>query len=119
MAHSEALLRRFHRPQYVHSDETLHRGSAGSRLAGAQIELHLGVREAVWQARFRAYGCPATVASADWLAQALDGQPLDAPLPDRHAIIRALQLPPARQHCAALAVEAMQAALAALRADTL
>ncbi|MGB0865896.1 MAG: iron-sulfur cluster assembly scaffold protein [Granulosicoccaceae bacterium] len=118
MAHSTQVLQRFLQPRYVQMQEPLAVGGAGSRLAGAQVEIHLGVVHGILQARFRAYGCPATIASADWLAEQLDGLAIDAPRPDRHSIMRALDLGPARQHCAALAVEAMDAAFTALKTNT-
>jgi len=114
MAHSEHVLERFRHPKYVQNSESLCVGRAGSKLAGSLIELHIAVEHDVLQARFRAYGCPATIASADFLAEQLDGSTLHAARPDRHDIIRALQLGPARQHCAALAIEAMDKALEAL-----
>lgn len=117
MAHSQQVLERFYQPKFVQSNEQLCVGRAGSRLAGAQVDMYLGQQGNQWQARFRAYGCPATIASADYLAEALDGISIDAARPDRHDIIRALQLAPARQHCAALAIEAMQKAMAALAAQ--
>ena len=114
MAHSEQVLQRFHKPQFVQRDEALAVGRAGSRLAGSQQEIHLVVEGEEIQAGFRAYGCPATIASADWLAEHLCGRSPNDKRPDRHDIIRALELGPARQHCAALAIEAMVQAFEAL-----
>ncbi len=120
MVHSPQVMQRFELPQYIQRDSASAVGSAGSRLAGALVELHLSMENsadnstenASLRAGFRAYGCPATIASADWLAEQLNGLPVDAATElDRHAIIRALELPAARQHCAALAVEALGAAL--------
>lgn len=114
MAHSEQVLQRFQDPQFVQRDETRAKGRAGSRLAGSQLEIHLAVDDEKIQAGFRAYGCPATIASADWLAEYLCGRSLNDKHPDRHDIIRALELGPARQHCAALAIEAMEQAFEVL-----
>ena len=114
MAHSAQVLQRFQEPRFVRRNEELTVGRAGSRLAGAQLEIHLGIVDEQIQAKFLAYGCPATIASADWLAEYLDGRRLNDKRPDRHDIIRALELGPARQHCAALAIEAMMQAFAAL-----
>lgn len=112
MIHSPQLMQRFQYPQYIQRGTAAAVGSAGSRIAGSLIEIHLCAENSVLQAGFRAYGCPATVASADWLAENLTGSAVEsAARLDRHDIIRALELPVARQHCAALAVEALGAAL--------
>lgn len=114
MAYSEQVLQRFRDPQFVQRDKTLAKGRAGSRLAGSQLEIHLAVEDGQLQAGFRAYGCPATIASADWLAEHLNGRSPNDKRLDRHDIIRALELGPARQYCAALAIEAMVQAFEAL-----
>lgn len=113
MLYSEQVLSRFQNPQFVYGDEALQAGSAGSRLAGVHIVIYVGLYKGLLQARFRAYGCPASIASADWLAERIDGTEPNAARPDRHAIIGALVLSSARRHCAALAVEAMQHAFEA------
>ncbi len=114
MAHSKQVLQRFNCPQHVQVDQAEAVGTAGSRLAGSQIEIHLSRRDKVLQAGFKAYGCPATIASADYLCELLKGANAKFDELERHAIIRALELPAARQHCAALAIEAMRNAFEAL-----
>lgn len=54
-------------------------GRAGSAKAGALIELSLNVVQGrVAQARFRAFGCPHTIAAASRLAGAIEGLSVDA-----------------------------------------
>jgi|GEM_PF-3863660 len=113
MVHSEQVMRRFLQPTFVQRQAAAQVGRAGSRLAGAQIEIHINVDAGLVQAGFKAYGCPATVAAADLLAEQLTGTDPAAHKPDRHALINALALSPSRQHCAALAIEAMHNAFSA------
>lgn len=115
MAHNEIVLQRFKHPKFVQKTSATAVGCAGSRVAGALVEIHLDLDDGVIQAGFRAYGCPATVASADWLAEAVDGTPLEQVSPDRQAVAKALSLSASRQHCAALACEALQKALGSLK----
>jgi NifU-like N terminal domain len=58
-------------------------GEAGSVDAGAWVRLHLKIeRGRVTDARFQAYGCPHTLAAAEWLAEHLPGRPTEDPLPE-------------------------------------
>jgi NifU-like protein involved in Fe-S cluster formation len=53
-------------------------GSAGSTGRGVWVEFSIRVADGrVADARFRAYGCPHTIAAASWVAQALIGQPVE------------------------------------------
>jgi nitrogen fixation NifU-like protein len=58
-------------------------GEAGRRRDGAQLRFHLQVDAAgrVLDARFQAYGCPWTVAAAEWLAARLPGRSVSDLLP--------------------------------------
>ncbi len=60
--------------------------------------------------RFQAYGCGATIAAASWVSDWLMGRTLEqaAGLNDR-LIAAALELPPAKLHCAVLAMAAVRA----------
>ncbi|MBA3564914.1 MAG: iron-sulfur cluster assembly scaffold protein [Gammaproteobacteria bacterium] len=54
-------------------------GRAGSMKAGALVELSLRVAPGgVTEARFRAFGCPHTIAAASRVAQQIEGQPIEA-----------------------------------------
>jgi nitrogen fixation NifU-like protein len=66
------------------------------------------------EARFKAFGCAATIASASWLSEQVSGRPearARALGPDE--IVRALDLSPERRAGAELALRALRRALAA------
>lgn len=59
-----------------------------------QVDAHEGVIRAT---RFQVYGCPYTVAAAAWVAEWLEGRPLEAlGQLDVHAVREALRVPPDR-----------------------
>lgn len=65
----------------------------------------------VAEARFRALGCPTTIAVGSWLATACAGRPLSAlGHIDAAAIRRGLHLPEDRAHCALLGEDLLRAA---------
>jgi NifU-like protein involved in Fe-S cluster formation len=70
-------------------------GSAGSTERGVWVEFSVRIAEGrVADARFRAYGCPHTIAAASWVAQHLVGQPLaQAPEIDPLALGERLEAP--------------------------
>ncbi|MGH8496753.1 MAG: iron-sulfur cluster assembly scaffold protein [Gammaproteobacteria bacterium] len=81
--YSRAVLESFDNPQHAGRAEgsgpELAVGRAGSPRAGAVIELSLKVAQgSVRQARFRAFGCPHTIAAASRLAVAIEGLSVDA-----------------------------------------
>src|SRR5215510_5462606 len=58
-------------------------GEAGSVQAGAWVRFSLRIRDGlVTDARFKAYGCPHTLAGAAWVAEHLAGRRLDAAFPE-------------------------------------
>ena len=68
----------------------------------------------VCEARFKAFGCPATIASASWLSEQVSGRSeahARALGPDE--VVRALDLSPERRAGAELALRALRRALAA------
>ena len=67
----------------------------------------------VVDARVKAHGCPPTIAAASVLTELIIGRTVTAAdALSRQEVESALeQLPPAKKHCAALAVEALRAAL--------
>lgn len=90
-------------------------GEAGDadegRLVRIQLRLAAG---AIAQARFKAFGCAATIASASWLAERLPGLGLDAARrigPDELAA--GLGLARDQRAAAELALQALRAALEA------
>ena len=94
-------------------------GRAGSPKQGGVIQLHLQLNEldntaTIQQARYKAYGCGYTLASAAYLCQRIEGKNLKQ-IKDLHhtEISTALQLPANKLHCAVLAQHALQAAVKA------
>jgi NifU-like protein involved in Fe-S cluster formation len=76
------------------------RGAAGSPAAGSWVrfDLRLAAGPAgvpvVAEARFLAFGCPHTIAVADWLATTAPGTPLAAALPEPvHAVQQRFGIP--------------------------
>jgi NifU-like protein involved in Fe-S cluster formation len=69
---------------------------------------------AVTAARVKAEGCPPTIAAASVLTELIIGRTVDElRLMTRKDVIDALgRLPAAKMHCASLAIEALQAAVA-------
>lgn len=57
-------------------------GEAGSVATGTHVRFHLRLAgETVAEARFQAYGCPHTLAVANWLAGEMAGRGREAPWP--------------------------------------
>lgn len=55
-------------------------GEAGEQSHGTRIRFTLGVVEGLIRAvRYRAYGCPFTLATCEWLAGSLEGRPAACP----------------------------------------
>ncbi len=91
-------------------------GRAGTPAARSVLELQLQFQGGrVVDARFRAYGCPSSIAVGDWIAAWAIGQ-------DRTGLSRlnarqlreALEIPEDRAHCALMGEDAMKALLARL-----
>lgn len=91
-------------------------GDRGSLESGAwaQMQVHVaGATGLIDDARFRVFGCSAAVASASYVADAVVGVVAGAGgLPDADAVAEALALPADKRAMAALATEAVQAAVA-------
>jgi len=87
-------------------------GVAGSVERGTWIEFQLRVNldRRVSRARFRAYGCPHTIALASWLTEYLPGRALRANFAlDRDHILEVLELPVEKSHCVLVAEDALRA----------
>ena len=55
-------------------------GEAGREALGTRVRFELAVRDDCIQAvRYRVYGCPWTLATCEWLAGRLEGQPAQTP----------------------------------------
>ena len=73
-------------------------GSAEDRSLGVWIRFQISVQGAsIARVRFRAFGCPHTLAAADLVAASLEGEPVDAlTAVDLDALARQIDLPRAK-----------------------
>lgn len=86
-------------------------GQAGSVERGTWMEFQLTTDgDEIVGARFRAYGCPHTIALGSWLTEHLPGRTLaDNFVLDRHAITEALELPVEKLRVVLVAEDALRA----------
>jgi nitrogen fixation NifU-like protein len=118
-AYSDAVLDHLRRPRGAgalpREDPDVRTGEAGDADDGRLVRMQLRVAgDRVDQARFKAFGCAATIASASWLAERLPGRSLESAGRIGAGEIRAgLGLPEAQSAAAELALRALRAALAA------
>lgn len=70
-------------------------GMAGEKAHGARVEFDFRLRDGrVERARFRAYGCPHTIAAASWVAEQAEGRDLEEKgWLDPRALADVLELP--------------------------
>jgi NifU-like protein involved in Fe-S cluster formation len=65
------------------------RGAAGDKEQGTWVQFDLQVMRGIVQAaRFRAFACPYTIAVSAWLAEAAQGNALQAKLPESVQALR-------------------------------
>ena len=91
-------------------------GEAGDADDGrlVRLQLRLGPGDEIVDVRFKAFGCPATIACASWLGARIRGCAVsEARALTAGRIAEALTLAPERYHAAELAIEALQRALQA------
>jgi nitrogen fixation NifU-like protein len=89
-------------------------GEEANPVCGDRLRLSLRVREAsIEAARFLAYGCPPTIVCGSVLTELIIGKTIaQALLLTRKDLIEAVGgLPARKQHAAALAIEALHAAI--------
>lgn len=118
---SGLLLQHFRQPRNVGSrdarDADVGSMIAGSIALGEVLKLQICVEQStIVSACFRAYGCGEMIAVGSWLTEWLRGRSLqDALTLDNAMITQALDLPVSKVHCALLAQEAVQGAVADYR----
>jgi NifU-like protein involved in Fe-S cluster formation len=95
-------------------------GEAGSKAARSVLRLQLRLEGGrVADARFRAYGCPSSIAVGGWIARWSRGKPVEELRALRAATLRqALEIPDDRAHCALLGEDAIRAALSGYNANS-
>ena len=112
--YSDAVRVRFMQPQYAGSltEDTTFQVTVGAQDQGALIKLYVAVDAAehrITHARFKAYGCGACIATADYLCESLTGLTLSQLEHfDTQNIANALELPSVKLHCIWLASEAVE-----------
>lgn len=116
--YSQAVWQRFRAPRNagaLAAAMDVHTGRARAPGGAQVLELDVCVRAGIiTRAAFRAHGCPATVAAADWLCDRIAGERLDeAATVQASDIEQGLRLTPEKRHCCLLAVDALGTALAA------
>lgn len=119
--YSEAIRMRFMQPQFagaLTAESALHI-TVGAQEQGALLALSIDIdptRKTIAQARFKAYGCGACIATADYLCEQLLGQtPEQLEQFETQHIATALELPSIKLHCIWLAAEAVEQLLLAWR----
>ena len=85
MEYDKAVLSRFRHPQHAGRPDlpagALVGGRAGKRRTGADVVIYLHIiGDEISDARFEAYGCPHTIAAADYMAGRMIGRPVSAAL---------------------------------------
>jgi nitrogen fixation protein NifU and related proteins len=117
MRYSAAVLERVRDPRcagsLVGTGKDVGTGEAGSLERGTLIRLQVRIAaDRVADAKFKAFGCSAAIASASFVAERVQGMTVAAARSlDAAAVIESLELPPERAHVAGLAVEAARAAI--------
>ncbi len=79
-----------------------------------QLQLRINAQETIGAIRFKAYGSAWIIACGSLLAERIQGRTLTEAAQFRHdELVEALEVPPAKLHCAVLAETALKAALRA------
>src|SRR5687768_7234919 len=122
MAYSEKVIEHYENPRNVGAldkdDPHVGTGLVGAPACGDVMRLQVKVNDAgiIEDARFKAYGCGAAIASSSLVTEWVKGKTLDeAQSVDRVHIARELALPPVRVHCSVMAEDAVKAAIADFR----
>ncbi|NND60176.1 MAG: hypothetical protein HKN49_07905 [Gammaproteobacteria bacterium] len=113
MRYSELVTDHFEHPRNVATAAGGRVGRAGDRRRGAIVEFYLELDNGrVASLRFRAWGCPHTIAVASWLTGALADREQQTLLPlELDNIATELGLPTDKWHCILTAEDALRAAL--------
>lgn len=108
------MLRRFREPAFAGRIEASGAtvGRAGSRRTGSEVVFYLRIADGqITEARFEAFGCPHTIAAADYVAENITGQALAGLRIDPHAIATTLGLPPEKLGQVLIVEDALRTAL--------
>jgi NifU-like protein involved in Fe-S cluster formation len=91
-------------------------GEAGREALGTRVRFTVRIAgQRLIEVRYRAYGCPHTLATCEWLARSLEGRPLDAlDVGDPIEWARRLDVPAAKLGRLLVIEDALRAALTQL-----
>jgi NifU-like N terminal domain len=96
------------------------RGEAGQEALGTRVRFALRLLEGrMVEVRYRAYGCPHTLAACEWLARQLEGRPVTGGAPEALGVgsplewSKRLGLPPAKLGRLLVIEDALRAAIEA------
>ena len=118
MMYHEKVEQHFKEPQNTGSldvkDQTVGTGIVGAPACGDALKLQIKVNEKgiIEDVKFRAFGCPAAVASSSLATTMIKGKTIEEALKVKNtAIAKEINLPPVKQHCSLLAQDAIKAAV--------
>lgn len=99
------------------NDDDVGTGIVGAPACGDALKLQIRVENGVIkEAKFRAFGCPAAVASSSLATTKIQGKTLEEALAVKNTTIaNELNLPPVKLHCSMLAQDAIKAAIDSYR----
>lgn len=116
MKYSDEVLRRVREPRRAGSlgGEHVGTGEMGTLDEGTVVRIQLRANgDRIVEARFKVFGCSAAIASADLVAEWLEGAAVDeVSRMTAEKVVQRLQLAPERAHVAHMAVDAAKKALA-------
>lgn len=118
MEYSKKLLEHFENPRNVGSlddgDDHVGTGVAGSPVCGdvLKLQIFVGNDGRISDAKFKTFGCGASVASSSYSTELLIGKTLEQAAEIKNKdIIEELNLPPLKKHCSVLTEEAIKLAI--------
>ena len=123
MAYSDKVLDHYENPRNVgkldDDDANVGTGMVGAPACGDVMRLQIKVDDegVIEDAKFKTYGCGSAIASSSLLTEWVKGRSLDQAKESKNKdIADELGLPPVKIHCSVLAEDAIQAAIADVKA---
>ncbi|OQY23372.1 MAG: Fe-S cluster assembly scaffold protein NifU [Anaerolineaceae bacterium 4572_32.1] len=115
MEYSEAVMEHFTNPKNVGTMKDADGvGREGNPVCGDQMEMYIKVNDGhITDIKFRTFGCGAAIATSSVATELIKGKSLDEALAlTNKAVVEALGgLPPVKEHCSVLAVDALKQAI--------
>ena len=123
MAYSDKVIDHYENPRNVGKLDdkaaNVGTGMVGAPACGDVMRLQIQVDDSgvIEEARFKTYGCGSAIASSSLLTEWVKGKTLDQAATIKNSdIAEELALPPVKIHCSVLAEDAIQAAIADIKA---